>query len=116
MGISDNLKRGTIELMLLTMLKEEDMYGYQLTQTLAERSGGQFIIKEGSMYPTLYRLLGKGLISDYQKKVGARRTRVYYHLEPEGDAYLGEIRKEYISLNQGVPRVLGYNGLEELAK
>ena len=110
MGISDNLKRGTIELMLLTMLKEEDMYGYQMTQTLAERSGGQFIIKEGSMYPTLYRLLGKGLISDYQKKVGARRTRVYYHLEPAGVEYLDKIRKEYFSMCEGIEKVLNRSG------
>ena len=116
MRVDKELSKGSHELILLKLLSRQDMYGYQLTQTPAERSGGQFIIKEGSMYPTLYRLLGKGLISDYQKKVGARRTRVYYHLEPEGDAYLGEIRKEYISLNQGGLRVLGYNGLEELAK
>lgn len=113
MSISDNLKRGTIELVLLTLLKEEDMYGYQLTQTMEERSGGMFSIKEGSMYPTLYRLLGKGLISDYQEKVGIRRTRVYYHLEPAGEAYLEEIRREYISLNRGILKILGCSMMEE---
>lgn len=79
MSISDNLKRGTIELMLLTLLKEGDKYGYELSQTLEERSDGLFTIKESTMYPTLYRLQSKGLISDRQEKVGARRTRVYYH-------------------------------------
>lgn len=112
MSISDNLKRGTIELMLLTLLKEGDKYGYQLSQTLAERSGGLFVVKEGSMYPTLYRLLNKGLISDRQEKVGLRRTRVYYHLEQEGEEYLKEIMQEYISLNRGIYKVLGYSNLE----
>ena len=111
-SISDNLKRGTIELMLLTLLKEGDKYGYQLSQTLAERSGGLFVVKEGSMYPTLYRLLNKGLISDRQEKVGLRRTRVYYHLEQEGEEYLKEIMQEYISLNRGIYKVLGYSNLE----
>ena len=114
MSISDNLKRGTIELMILTLLKEGDMYGYQLCQTLEERSQGLFVVREGSLYPTLYRLLGKGLISDRQEKVGVRRTRVYYHLEPAGEEYLQEIRREYMLLNRGIFRVLGYSGLEEV--
>ncbi len=114
MSISDNLKRGTIELMLLTLLKEGDKYGYQLSQTLDERSDGLFTIKETSMYPTLYRLQSKGLISDYKEKVGVRRTRVYYHLEPNGNAYLEAIRQEYLSLNRGIFKVLGYPWLEDI--
>lgn len=114
MSIVDNLKRGTIELMILTLLKEEDMYGYQLCQTLAQRSDGRFVVKEGSLYPTLYRLLGKGIISDHQKKVGVRRTRVYYHLEPAGEAYLQEAQQEYLSINRGIFQVLGYDGWEAI--
>ena len=49
MSISDNLKRGTVELLLLTLLGEQDMYGYQLSQTLAQRSEGLFTLQEGSM-------------------------------------------------------------------
>ena len=106
MSISHNLKRGTVELLLLSLLGEQDMYGYQLSQTLAQRSEGLFTLQEGSMYPTLYRLMEKGLISDRKELVGKRRTRVYYHLEPKGETYLGEIRREYFSLNQGVMNVL----------
>ena len=111
-SVSDNLKRGTIELMLLTLLNESDMYGYQLCQTLEERSEGLFIVKEGSLYPTLYRLLGKGLISDRKEKVGVRRTRVYYHLESAGKEYLQEIRREYDALRQGILHVLQYTRKE----
>lgn len=114
MSISDNLKRGTIELMLLTLLKEGDKYGYELSHDLEERSDGLYIIKESTMYPTLYRLQSKGLISDRQEKVGVRRTRVYYHLEPKGEAYLKEIHREYVSLNRGIFKVLGYSGLEDI--
>lgn len=106
MGISESLKRGTVELLLLTLLQEEDMYGYQLSQMLEQRSEGLFTLQEGSMYPTLYRLLEKGLISDRQELVGKRRRRVYYHLEPAGVAYLAEIRKEYLLLTKGVMNVL----------
>ena len=113
MGIAENLKRGTVELLLLTLLSEKDMYGYQLSQELTERSDSLFVIQEGSMYPTLYRMLDKGLISDRQELVGKRRVRVYYHIEPLGLDYLKEIKGEYISLNRGILKVLGLKSLGE---
>lgn len=114
MAISDNLKRGTIEVSVLTLLKRADMYGYEISQELANQSEGLYTIQETSLYPTLYRLLNKGCISDRTEKVGVRRTRVYYHLEPEGEAYLEAIRKEYLSTNLGVLRILGIKSLEEM--
>ena len=114
MLISDNLKRGTTELMLLTLLKEEDKYGYQLSQDLIQRSDGLIVIREGSLYPTLYRLLSKGLITDRKEKVGLRRTRIYYHLEEKGKAYLEEIQKEYVLISRGVFKVLGYSNLGDI--
>ena len=106
MSVSDNLKRGTVELLMLTLLQEQDMYGYQLSQELGERSEGLFVLQEASMYTILYRLVEKGLISDRQELVGRRRTRVYYHLEPDGAAYLTQIRRDYFSVNRGVLNVL----------
>ena len=66
------------------------------------------------MYPALYRLVEKGYISDRTEKVGKRRTRVYYHLEPEGDIYLDSLRREYLSISRGVLYLLGINSLEEM--
>ncbi len=109
MGIRENLKRGTVELLLLTLLSEEDMSGYQLSQALDRRSQGLFQLQEGSMYPTLYRMIDKGIISDRQEKVGKRRMRVYYHIEPAGEQYLQDIRKEYDDLTRGVFYILNYN-------
>ena len=96
--------------MLLTLLNIRDMYGYQLSQELAKRSDNMFILREGSMYPTLYRLVEKGYISDRREKVGKRRTRVYYHLEPSGLKYLNYIKSEYLSINEGVLKILNYSG------
>ena len=63
MGSSkDNFKKGAVEMLLLTMLCEEDMYGYQMAQLVKRRSKGEITIPEGSMYPTLYRLMSKGYI------------------------------------------------------
>ncbi len=102
MSVCDNLKRGTVELVLLTLLQEQDMYGYQLSQEMELRSKGRFTLQEGSLYPVLYRLSDRGYISYRQELVNRRRTRVYYHLEPEGAEYLAQIRREYFDINRGI--------------
>lgn len=106
MGIADSLKKGTVELLILKLLQERDMYGYEITQALQEKSDGYFILQEGSLYPTLYRMLDRGLISDRQELVGRRRTRVYYHLEDAGREKYALIRDEYIALNKGIMNII----------
>jgi len=96
-----------IEMLLLRLLEEEDYYGYQLTQTLKERSGGHIKIAEGTMYPILYRLLEHGLISDHKKKVGKRQTRVYYHLEPKGKEHLDSLMADYYKMIDAIQTILG---------
>lgn len=114
MAVSDNVKRGSIEVVILTLLNEKDMYGYELSQEIQKRSNGRYSILESSMYPTLYRLVNKGFISDRQEKVGKRRVRVYYHLEPKGADYLLVARKEWLSLITGVLNILDIENLEEI--
>ena len=97
MALSEGIKRGTVELLILTLLKDQDMYGYQLSQELANRSNGLYTLQESSMYPTLYRLVEKGMITDRREQVGKRKIRVYYHLEETGREYLTSLR------NQGIP-------------
>ncbi|MCM1059696.1 MAG: PadR family transcriptional regulator [Eubacterium sp.] len=107
MGIRENFKRGSIEMLILYLLTQEDMYGYQLAQEINQRSEGQFDITEGSMYPTLYRLIEKNAISDYKKLSGKRRTRVYYHIEKEGVELLEKLKADYHAINAGVEKILG---------
>ena len=114
MALSEGIKRGTVELMILTLLSQEDMYGYQLSQELSRQSDGLYTLQESSMYPTLYRLVEKKLISDRQEKVGKRRVRVYYHLEEAGKKHLEEIRKEYLGICRGMFSILKIDSLEEL--
>ena len=112
MAISDNLKRGTIELSVLSLLKNGDMYGYEISQQLFIQSGELYQIQESSLYPSLYRMVEKGLISDRSEKVGKRRVRVYYHLETAGEDYLKELRREYLMHTAGVLKILGVNDIE----
>ena len=101
-----NFQRGVMTIVLLALLKKEDMYGYQLVQETERCSGGALITQEGSLYPVLYKLLDHGFISDRRVKVGKRMTRVYYHLEPAGATHLDEMVREYESITGGVMRIV----------
>ena len=108
MQIRENLKKGTVEMIMLHLLLERKMYGYELLQEMKIRSNEKFILKDGSMYPILYRMIDKGLITDEQVLVGRRRTRVYYHITEEGKKYLEEIKMEYQLITEGITNILEY--------
>lgn len=102
-----NFRRGVMSLVILALLKKEDMYGYQLVQQTVQVSGGRIVTQEGSLYPVLYKLLDQGYISDRKVQVGKRMTRVYYHLEPSGEEKLRELIEEYRQTTQGVFLIIG---------
>ena len=79
-----SFQRGVMSLLILSLLDQEDMYGYQIVQEIAARSGGTIVTQEGSLYPVLYKLQDQGMISGEKVLVGKRMTRVYYHLEEAG--------------------------------
>lgn len=114
MALSEGIKRGTVELLILTLLKDQDMYGYQLSQELANRSNGLYTLQESSMYPTLYRLVEKGMITDRREQVGKRKIRVYYHLEETGREYLTSLRKEYCAICRGILSILEITEIKKL--
>ena len=99
-------RRGVMSLVILALLKREDMYGYQLVQETARSSGGNLTTQEGSLYPVLYRLVDQGLISDKKVQVGKRMTRIYYHLEPAGEVRLAELIAEYEAITAGVFQII----------
>ena len=101
-----SFRRGVMSMVILALLKREDMYGYQLVQETERSSGGKLTTQEGSLYPVLYKLLDQGLISDKKVQVGKRMTRVYYHLEPAGAQRLEELIREYEEVTQGVFQIV----------
>jgi PadR family transcriptional regulator PadR len=108
MNIKDNVKRGTIEMILLSLLEQEDKYGYQLSQDLETQSDGEYVLKEATMYPTLYRLKQKGYLEEQKVRVVGKRFRVYYHLTDAGQEYLNEMRMEYRRVCDAIDKVLTY--------
>ena len=106
----NNIKHGTIELVLLLLLQKEQKYGYQLSQELSEFSEGKYELKETTMYPTLYRLTQNGYLSFEQVKVGIKRTRVYYLITDAGREYLQKIIDEYNTITQAISLIMQKTG------
>lgn len=76
------------QLLVLSLLAGEDMYGYQMIVELARRSDRTFEMKEGTLYPVLHGLEREGLVEAYQQEAPTGRMRKYYHLTRKGGAAL----------------------------
>ena len=107
----NSFRRGIMALVILSLLKKEDMYGYQLVQSTNQISGNRIQTQEGSLYPVLYKLLDQGLISDRRVLVGRRMTRVYYHLEPAGEERLQELIKDFEDITTGMQMIMEASGV-----
>ena len=76
------------QLLVLSLLAGEDMYGYQMIMELARRSDRTFEMKEGTLYPVLHGLEQDGYVEAYQQEAPTGRMRKYYHLTRRGGAAL----------------------------
>jgi PadR family transcriptional regulator PadR len=90
--------RGHLELLVLAALKDGPGHGYEIGQTLRERSGGAFDVQEGSLYPALHRMeRAKLLSSKWERGDGGPRRRVY-QLTARGERELMGQRQEWRAL------------------
>ncbi len=99
--VSENVKSGLVEFLILQLLTERDMYGYEIRQFLEDRTNGVFKLKEGSLYGPLYRLASRELVSTHREMAGAKRFRMYYHLEPAGAEYLAYGKEQFYTVFAG---------------
>jgi|SRR3990172_4208521 len=84
------LLKGNTDVLLLTLLQEEAMYGYQIMKELERRSEGYFKFREGTLYPALHRLERDGCISGRWRRLSSGQERRYYSLTPRGEQRLAE--------------------------
>lgn len=70
MNNKSNFRRGSVELLILHLLSQQDYYGYEISTLIREQTDGYLNIPVGSLYPALYKLIDAGYISDYKKQVG----------------------------------------------
>lgn len=99
-SISENLKKGITEMLILSFLDKEDMHTYAIMNKLDELSGG--VCKISYPYAVIYRLTDCGYIEEAGKRVDENRLRQFYRITPSGREYLNGMRKEYDSFINGV--------------
>ena len=97
---------GATTTLILKLLEEKDRYGYEMIETLKERSDHTFDLKAGTLYPILHQLEKQGCVESYEQAAGKERVRKYYHLTDKGAALLKEKQAELKVYFQAVNRAL----------
>ena len=91
MEIDKGLIGGSTVMLLLSLLKERDMYGYEIIKELKDRIENIFEFKEGTLYPVLHLMEGAELVKSYRREAENGKTRKYYAILPKG---LEQLEKE----------------------
>ena len=97
--------------MLLAVLSDGSLHGYGVTEELRRRSGGEFDLAEGTIYPALHRLETSGLLVSSWSVVGGRRRRVYA-LSSSGRSAVVDRRASWRLFRSAVDAVFGTEALE----
>lgn len=95
-GPDKELLRGTLELIVLSIIAARESYGYAIITTIKERTHGQIDLKEGSLYPVLYRLEDSGSIESVWHAEGRGVPRKYYRITQRGMEELARLRQEWL--------------------
>ena len=102
------MKKGVLELLVLELLCSDSKYGYQIIQELKEKSDGTFVLKDGTLYPILYRLEDDGLVlSEWTEPKEKQVPRKYYKITDKGLNELKEIKETWMKISSGVNKILG---------
>ena len=105
-NVDTELIKGTLSLLILSLLSRGPMYGYEIAATVGRDTEGAFEWKAGSLYPSLHKLEKEGLVrSEWQGEPGSRR-RKYYHLTDAGRAALAGRMRSWEQVSRAVNQVL----------
>lgn len=109
--LNKSLIQGSLSMLILRLLDEKDMYGYEMIETLRSRSENVFELKAGSLYPLLHTLEANNLVTAYEDDASGK-TRKYYHITREGRRILKEKKEEWNTYAAAVTNVLSCRGAE----
>ncbi len=98
--------KGTLEMIVLEVLQAEPMHGWGITERIERRSQGHLSVNQGSLYPTLYRLVGRGWVSSEWRTTENNRSARYYALTRVGRKQLAAERAQWQKLSLGVNLIL----------
>ena len=106
------LKKGSAELLVLSLVEDQPRHGYDLSKLIESRSGGVLTFRVASLYPLLYRLEKRGWIQGrWIEKAGQRRRR-YYRLTPAGAKVLEAQRHTWREFVDAIRRITGVTDVE----
>ena len=100
------LIKGSIDSLLLSLIGEQPMYGYQIIKELESRSQGYFKFKEGTLYPALHRLERAGVIQGKWEVLPSGQQRKYYHMTAKGQAALTDSRGKWLDFLAAVHLII----------
>lgn len=107
MKYSKELLKGNTALLVLSILKCDDLYGYRIIRELEVASDKAFSMTEGTLYPILHALEKENYLESYWREFDGR-NRKYYHITRKGLRALEEKKQEWESFSQSVNKVLNY--------
>jgi PadR family transcriptional regulator PadR len=105
-GIARELKRGSLELIVLHLLSLGEAYGYEIVTTLTERTNGGLEVTDGTLYPVLYRLERAGFVGVRWETPARGVPRKYYRLTKSGQAELASLSHEWNAFASAMANLL----------
>lgn len=105
MAIDKSLISGSTSMLILRLLEEKDMYGYEMIETLEKKSNNVFTLKAGTLYPLLHSLEEKDYLTAYEDEVNGK-VRKYYSITKNGRKYLKSKKEEWSEYQAAVVKVL----------
>ena len=106
MASEKGMMSGNTSMLILQLLSEKEMYGYEMIETLRKRSNEIFDLKAGTLYPLLHSLESQGFLISYEKEFQGK-MRKYYQITKDGRAHLKRRVKEWSAYSEAVSQVLG---------
>jgi PadR family transcriptional regulator PadR len=100
-----NFMNGVPELLILRLLEEDEMYGYEIVQAIRERTGEVVAVGEGVVYPVLHGLEQDGALKSRRKTVNGR-SRIYYAVTRKGSRRLAELSETWRQLTGAIESVM----------
>lgn len=102
-----DLRTGSTAVMVLRLLDEKPMYGYQIVKELQVRSEGYFDLEQGTLYPALHRLEKDGLVNSQWEVVEDGPSRKYYQITEAGRAELEKSARQWSDFSRHLLKLLG---------
>jgi PadR family transcriptional regulator PadR len=110
MKFERELLKGVAPVVVLEILSRGEMYGYELSAAISQRSADILTLGKGTLYPLLYNLEAKGLVVAETRKAENGRDRRYYSITSQGKAQLTSQKQQWEKLQEGVNLVFGMLG------